>query len=195
MGFVLISTLYTDDSVHLALAKYKITELILLVDEEPHKNQVSLSKEIKKQYSERIKIREVRIPKYDVFETTKQCLELIDTAKAKIIANITTGRKPQAFGLQYACFKRPKKVEKIIYVTEETKEIVELPVISFDITTAQQGVLRNIKQGLSIDDLAKTIDRSRAMTYRIINSLIQKGLLDDINGEPHVTDAGKIALL
>ena len=102
MGFILISTLYTDDSVHLALAKYKIDELILLVDEEPHKNQISLSKSIKEQYAERLKIKEVRIPKYNVFETTKQCLDLIDTAKTKVIANITTGRKPQAFGLQYA---------------------------------------------------------------------------------------------
>ena len=195
MGFVLISTLYTVDSVHSALAKYQINELILLMDADPHKNQIKHLQDLKKQYSERIKIREVRIPKYDVFETTKKCLDLIDTAQSRIIANITTGRKPQAFGLQYACFKRPKKVEKIIYMVEETREIIELPVISFDITTAQIGLLRNIHKNMSIDELAKTIERSRAMAYRIINTLTQKGLIEDLNGELRVTDSGKIALL
>jgi len=93
----------------------------------------------------------------------------------------------------FAGYKRPSQVKKIFYVTEETKEIITIPILSFDITEAQQKILENIEEIDKISQMSNEIDLSKAMVYRAIKELKDKGLIEEYEKGYKLTEAGRIA--
>lgn len=77
-----------------------------------------------------------------------------------------------------------------------TKAIVYLPKLSFKLSESEKKVLLYIDEGNyeSISGLAKKIDLSTAMLYRVIDELKDKDLISTEEGLK-LTDAGKIARL
>jgi CRISPR-associated protein Csa3 len=196
MSKTLISTLYSFDSIVKAITQESIETLYLLVDEgKQPKNQVDALKKIKETYSKVIEIKEFKIPVYDILKITKKSVTLIDSIKGKPIVNITPSRKTQAIGLLYACFKRSQNIKKIVYMTEENQELIPLPLLNFELSDSQQTILKNVDDGTTITKLTTKSDLSRAMVYRILNTLKAKGLITDTNEGWKITDSGKIALL
>jgi len=194
MANVLITTIYSVESIVLAITRFSIDRLFLLSSEEFDETQQNALKQIKDNYSKVLEIKEKKIPVYDIVKITEKCVELIDAIpnKDKIFINITPARKTQAIGLLYAAYKRAKLIHKIIYISEEKNEIITLPVLEFSITESQQQILENLKPEQSITDLANKVKQSKAMLYRNVKELKEKGLIEEENGL-RLTDAGKIA--
>jgi CRISPR-associated protein Csa3 len=194
MANVLITTIYSVESIVLAITRYSIDRVFLLTSEEYDEKQQNALKQLKENYSKVLEIKEKKIPTYDIVKITEKCVELIDAIpnKDKILINITPARKTQAIGLLYSAYKRSKLIHKIIYISEEKNEIITLPLIEFSITNSQQQILENLKPEQSITDLADKVKQSKAMLYRNIKELTEKGLIEEQNGL-QITDAGKIA--
>lgn len=194
MANVLITTIYSVESIVLAITRFSIGRVFLLTSEEFDGNQQGALKQIKDNYSKVLEVKEKKIPVYDIVKITEKCVELIDAIpnNDKIFINITPARKTQAIGLLYAAYKRAKLVHKIIYISEEKNEIITLPLLEFSITDSQQQVLENLKPEQSINDLAEKVKQSKAMLYRNIKELKEKGLIEEEDGLK-LTDAGKIA--
>lgn len=191
----LISTIYSVDSIVLTVTKESIDSLYLIVDEKQGKEQKEAIEKIKKMYSKVITIKEIKVPLYDVFKVVKKCISLIESIPVKPVVNITPSRKTQAIGLLYACFKRNQNIEKIIYMPEESKELITLPLLDFELSDSQRMVLKNIENGSTIAKLNDKTELSRAMVYRIVNGLKAKGLVEDSEEGLKVTESGKIGLL
>jgi len=196
---VLIATLYSPEPVLLASTKLSADRLILLIDDEPNKEQLASLKMINESLGKVIEVKSVKTPVYDIVAVSKKCVEIIDLVPKDdtIYVNITSGRKTKALGLLFAAYARSSRVKKIAYNPEEDKKsVIYLPKLSFHITESQKNVLEYIEKGNYSDhtELAKKVDISRAMLYRNIKELQDMDLITVDNGF-HLTDAGKIARL
>lgn len=196
---VLIATLYSPEPVILATTRLGPERLILLVDEEPNKEQESSIKLIQDSLGKVIEVKIVKTDVYDIVEVAKKAVEVIDMQPKEdhIFVNITSGRKTKAIGLLFASYTRHDRVSKIAYNPEEDKgSIVYLPRLSFKLTESQKKILEEVgkKRYHTMKDLAEKIDLSTAMLYRAIDELKD---MDLIITEPEIelTDAGKIARL
>jgi CRISPR locus-related DNA-binding protein len=196
MAKVLITPIYSTDSIVLAINRFSIDRLFLLVSKKSDEEQQKAVAVIKSHYEKIIDIKEKKIELYDLVEAAHQVKEIIDDqgANDEIYLNITTGRRPQAMGVLFAGYKRTGKVKKIFYVTEDTNEIITIPKLSFDVTDAQQKILDNIENVDKISEMENEIDVSKAMIYRAIIELKNKGLIEENTDKGYkLTEAGKIA--
>lgn len=198
MSRVLVTTTYSSDSIILAITKLSIERVYLLIDKKPDETQKETIDMINKTFGSVIEIKEKKIELYDFVEVAKSVTDLLDaiSRKDEIYVNITPGRKTQSLGLLFGCYARPKYIKKIFYATEDTKEIITLPILSFDITQSQRDILDNIEKIDTSKALAEEIETSRAMLYRNIKDLLDRGLIEPKEKEGYkLTDAGKIAKL
>ena len=196
---VLIATLFGPDPVLLAATRLGPERLILLISKEPTNEQEASVKLIQDSLGKVIDVKIVKTEVYDIVETAKKCVEIIDMQpdEDEVYVNITSGRKTQAIGLLFAAYARHDKVKKIAYNPQEDKaSIVYLPRLSFKLTDSQKRILEEIGNGKyeGIGDLAKKIELSTAMLYRSIDELKDMDLVSTEDGIK-LTDAGKIARL
>ena len=195
MTKILITTIYETPSIILAINRFSIDRVFLLASKKTDEKQQKAIAEIKKHYEKVIEIKEKKIELYDIVETAQTIGNLIDDLPGtdEIYLNITTGRRPQILGALFAAYKRPSRIKKIFYVTEDTNEIITIPILSFDITDAQQKILDNIEQIDKISQMSNEIDISKAMVYRATKELKDKGLIEETDNGYKLTEAGKIA--
>jgi CRISPR-associated protein Csa3 len=201
MAKVLIATLYSPDPVLLAANRLGADRLILLIDEEPNKEQQQNYKLIEESLGRVIDVKQVKTKVYDIVGIAEKCVEIIDMQPKddEIYINVTSGRKTKALGLLFASYARCNRVNKIAYNPEEDKTaVVWLPKLAFKLNESQRTILYNIDkkdyQHLSYADLAEKIGLSKAMLYRSIDELRDMGYITTENGL-QITDAGKIARL
>ncbi len=201
MGRVLIATIYSADPVLLAANRLGPDRLILLIDNNPDKEQIKSLKLIKESLGRVVDIKEVKTDLYDIVEVAKKSVEIIDLQPKddEIYINITSGRKPKALGLLFAAYTRSDKIKKIAYNPEEDKTaVVYLPILSFKLTESQKKVLEILdderNSQLSFKELSEKAGISRAMFYRNMDELKDMGLVSTQQGIK-LTDAGKIARL
>lgn len=198
MARVLVTTTYSSDSIILAITKLSIERLFLLVDKKPDETQKATIDSINKTFGAVIEVKEKRIELYDFVEVAKAVSDMLDdfSTKDEIYVNITPGRKTQALGVLFGCYARPTRVKKIFYVPEDTKTMITLPILTFDITPSQKEVLDNIEKIDTAKALAEEVDTSRAMLYRNIKELVDHGFIEPKEGEGYrLTEAGKVARL
>lgn len=198
MAKVLITTTYSSDSIILAITRLSIERVYMLVDKKPDETQKGTIGSINKTFGSVIEVKEKKIELYDFVDVAKTVTDLIDaiSRKDEIYVNITPGRKPQALGVLFGCYARPKFVKKIFYIPEDTKEMITLPLLSFDISKSQKDVLDNIEKIETPKALADEVETSRAMLYRNIKELLDRGFIEPKEKEGYkLTDAGKIARL
>jgi CRISPR locus-related DNA-binding protein len=198
---VLIATLYSPDPVLLAANRLGPDRLILLIDEEPNKEQQKNYKLIEESLGRVVDVKQVKTKVYDIVQVAEKCVEIIDMQPKddEIYVNITSGRKTKALGLLFASYARCNRVKKIAYNPEEDKTtVVWLPKLAFKLNESQRTILDKVDkpeyQNLSYADLAEKIVMSKAMLYRSIDELRDMGYINTENGL-QITDAGKIARL
>ena len=197
---VLIATIYNAEPVLLASTRLGPDILILLVDEEPNKEQNEAIKTIQTSIGKVLEVKLVKTDVYDIVKVARKCVEIIDMQHKDdiIYVNITSGRKTKAIGLLFAAYARHEKVAKIAYNPEEDKtSVVYLPRLSFNLTESQKTILELLDKGKydSITDLAAKIELSTAMLYRAINELKDFDFIEVDDSGIRLTDAGKIARL
>jgi len=200
---VLIASFYTPDPVTLAITRLGAEKVILVYDKEPNKELSEYLEAFRDHYKNVLELKEVKTDSYDIVETARRCVEVIDSLPKddEIYVNITSGRKTRAIALLFAAYCRHDLVRKIAYNPEEDKKaIVWLPRLSFHLTESQKTILEALDSGKygSIRDLVDKLEGkvSSAMVYRAIDELRDIDLVDVEDGKGVVlTDAGKIARL
>jgi len=198
MARVLVTTTYSSDSIILAITRLSIERVYMLIDKKPDETQKETIDSINKTFGSIVEIKEKKIELYDFVDVAKTTINLLDdiSQKDEIYVNITPGKKTQALGVLYGCYARPKYIKKIFYVPEGTKDIITLPILHFDISDTQKEVLDNIEKIDTPAALADEVETSKAMLYRNIKDLSDRGFIECKNeGGYKLTDAGKIARL
>src|SRR3989338_5089088 len=198
MARVLITTTYSSDSIVLAITKLSVERVFLLTDKKPDDIQKATIEKIDKTFGSVIEVKEKKVELYDFVSVAKTMTDLLDdiSRKDEIYVNITPGKKTQAIGVLFGCYARPRYVKKIFYVPEGTKDMITLPILTFDITETQKEVLDNIEKIDTPKALAEEVDTSKAMLYRNIKELADRGFIEPKDGAGYrLTDAGKVARL
>lgn len=197
MRKVLVTTVYSFESIVKAITAFSIDRLFLMVNEKPNEEQSQAVEQLKKNYEKIVEIKEKKIPIYDVVGVAEKAVDLFDTLSKddEIIVNITPGRKTQALGILFAAYKRTDRISKIVYFNEDNKTIITLPLLSFDLTESQQKILDKLEETDVYAELAEKTKQSRAMLYRNIKEMKSKGLIEETKQGLQITDAGKIARL
>ena len=195
MTRILITPIYETDCIVLAINRFSIDRVFLLTSKKSDEKQQEAIKEIKDHYDKIIEIKEKKTELYDIVEIAHQVKEIIDDLPNtdEIYLNTSTGRRTQAMGVLFAGYKRPARIKKIFYVTEDTKEVITIPILSFDVTVTQQKILENIEDIDKISELSTEIDFSKAMVYRALKELKDKGFIEETTTGHKLTEAGKIA--
>jgi CRISPR-associated protein Csa3 len=196
---VLIATLYSSDPVMVSVTKLNPDRLFLLMNKEPNVEQEKSLKVIKDSLGSILEIKTIKVDIYDIVGIAEKVVEIIDAQPNddEILVNLTSGRKTQAMGLLFASYARCERVKKIAYYTEESKEVIYLPRISFRLTSSQKRILEYLSSqngNKSMKELSEKIHLSTAMLYRAIDELKDMDLVSTENGIK-LTDAGRIARL
>jgi len=134
---------------------------------------------------------------YNVVMVARDTAEIIEEEHAhgrNIVVNISGGRKPQALGALFGSYARHDMVEKIVYITEEDKNIIDLPILNFGISKTKRIILEELNDGeINVKNLSTKIGISRGMTYNHIRELREMGLIDQKSLQ--ITSAGELAII
>ncbi len=197
MEATLISTVYSVEPVMICITQFSPKKVVLLREDEPPKEKEQVEEILKETLGKFLEIKVQETSLYDVVKIAKDTVKLIDDERAsgrKVFVNISGGRKPQALGALFGCYARNQDVQRIVYVTEEEGEIIDLPILSFGISKTKKQVLEELKRGeKSVKNLALKIGISRGMTYNHIRELRNMGFIDREKLE--ITSAGELAIL
>lgn len=194
----LITTIFDVDPVILCITKFSPSKVILLTEEDAADKKVESIETIEKTFGSMIEIKRKYTSLYDHVQVASDVADLIDEEHDKgnqIITNVSGSRKTQAFGALYGAYARKDMVKRVVYVTEEDHEIIDFPILSFNISTTKKSILEQIQSGTSsVGDIAEKLDISKGMTYNHLRELKSLGYITDENGY-EVTDSGKLAAI
>ncbi len=195
---VLISTLYAFEPVILVSTKLGVDKLILMIDDKPNEIQRKSLELIKDSLGKVVEVKQIKTEVYNIVNVAEEAIKAIDYESDKniIYVNVTGARKTQSLGLLFAAYSRVEKIKQIVYVIEETKQMISLPKLNFNLNNSQKQILEyiNNKELTSLSDLSSKIKISRGMLYRTIKELKDLGLIYDEEGFK-LSDAGRIAVL
>ena len=195
---VLISTLYAFEPVILVSTKLGVDKLILMIDDKPNEIQRKSLELIKDSLGKVVEVKQIKTEVYNIVNVAEEAIKAIDYESDKniIYVNVTGARKTQSLGLLFTAYSRIKTIKQIVYVIEETKQMISLPKLNFNLNNSQKQILEyiNNKELTSLSDLSSKIKISRGMLYRTIKELKDLGLIYDEEGFK-LSDAGRIAVL
>lgn len=197
METTLISTIYSLEPVMACITHFTPKKLILLREEDSPEKKLEAERMLKETVGRVMEVEAQLTSIYDVVQIAQDTAEAIEKEAAqgrKIIINISGGRKPQALGALFGCYSRHEEVEKIVYITEEDREIIDLPILSFGISPTKRLILEELqKKESSVKNLAIKVGISRGMTYNHIRELRDMGFIHRNHLE--ITSAGELAII
>lgn len=192
---IMIATVYSYEPIIKSVISLGTEKLILIIDNNPNQEQELGINKIKETLSEYVEIILFKTKNYNLLEIIKNIVELIDNLNTNnLILNISSGRKTKALGLMYAGFCRKNLISRIIYVTKENSEILDLPILDIKITKNEKHLLLEISKNnvFNINDVRGKMNISKSQIYKILENLRLKGLVDQNN---LITLSGEIYLL
>ena len=197
MSKLLVSTFFSIEPFMQGFHKFSPNHIIIVCGDDNNKDLEKNLDSIKKVISSVSKIEVKKIKHYDIYEVAKVMVDILDKNQDKfdeINVNITGGRKTSALGLLYGAYARKNSVNKIVYITEENNEVIELPKMSYNLGESKRVILEYIAVSgrPEVPKLANKMDKTRGLIYLHIKDLINDGFL---NANMELTTAGKIALL
>ena len=197
MENTLISTIYSLEPVMACITQFSPNRIVLLREEDAPEKITEAERMLQETVGKVLEIESKPTSIYNVVLVARDTAEIIEEEYAngrKIVVNISGGRKPQALGALFGCYARQDMVEKIVYVTEEDKNIIDLPILNFGISKTKRIILEEIKQGENnVKNLSTRIGISRGMTYNHIRELREMGLIDPET--LNITSAGELAII
>ncbi|MBU0591686.1 MAG: CRISPR-associated CARF protein Csa3 [Candidatus Micrarchaeota archaeon] len=196
---VLISTFYSFEPLVASATAYSPSRIALLVagdslngrDGEKVKANISKAKDV---YGSVAPIEVIKVNGSDLVGVAKKTVELLENEEGKKIVNISGGWKLLAQGVLYGCYARPELVEKIVCNNIEDNTLIELPKLSFNLSSAKKELLEELlnRNGKAIAEIAKKLDKTRGMLYQHLKELKENGYVDD---KFDITLAGRMALI
>lgn len=197
MDTTLISTIYSLEPVMACITHFTPKKLILLREEDSPKEKLEAERMLKETVGRVMDVEAHLTSIYDVVQIAQDTADAIEKEAAqgrKIIINISGGRKPQALGALFGCYSRHEEVERIVYVTQEDQEIIDLPILNFGISPTKRLILEELKEGeMSVKNLSIKVGISRGMTYNHIRELRDMGFIHHSRLE--ITSAGMLAII
>jgi len=197
MDNTLISTIYSIEPVMFCITQFAPKKIVLLREEDSNKKQSEAERMLKETVGKVMELETKITSLYDVVIIAEDTADVIESEHAhgrKVIVNVSGGRKPQALGALFGCYARHDRVERIVYVTEEDNEIIDLPILNFGISPTKRIILEELSQnGISVQNLAIKVGISRGMTYNHIRELREMGFID--RNKLEITTAGRLAII
>lgn len=197
MDYTLISTIYSIEPIMVCITQFSPKKVVLLREEDAPQAKLKVEEIISETVGNFIDIETKITSLYDVVRIAQDTVDVIENEKAnnrKLFVNISGGRKPQALGALFGCYARHGDIERIVYVTEEDSQTIDLPILNFGLSPTKRMVLEELtNNGKSVKNLAIQIGISRGMTYNHIRELREMGFISPDKLE--ITTAGKLAII
>lgn len=197
MENTLISTIYSLEPVMACITQFSPDKIILLREENPPDKILEAERMLQETVGKVLEIKSIPTSVYNVVIVAKDIVEIIEEEYAhgrNIVVNISGGRKPQALGALFGSYARHNMVEKIVYITEEDKNIIDLPILNFGISKTKRIILEELNAGENnVKNLSIKIGISRGMTYNHIRELREMGFIDPKAFK--ITSAGELAII
>jgi len=197
MDYTLISTIYSIEPIMVCITQFSPKKVVLLREEDAPPAKLKVEQIISETVGNFIDIETKITSLYDVVRIAQDTVDVIENEKAnnrKLFVNISGGRKPQALGALFGCYARHGDIERIVYVTEEDSQTIDLPILNFGLSPTKRMVLEELtNNGKSVKNLALRIGISRGMTYNHIRELREMGFISPDKLE--ITTAGKLAII
>jgi len=199
---VVISTIYEGFAINYIIPKLSPDKLILLIDEpkftEKKEKMNEVIRTIKSFFKDSIVVETEKISSYDIPKIMSEVIKIIDKESKEgneIVVHITEGRKTTSLAVLFAAYMRKENVKGAYYLTEEEHNIINLPLLNFDINGNKKIILREIDKGNSnLNILMDKLKIKKSAMYRNIDELKNEGCLED-NKELKLTDLGRIMIL
>jgi CRISPR-associated protein Csa3 len=197
MEYTLISTIYSIEPIMVCITQFSCKKVVLLREEDAPQAKLQVEQIIKDTVGKFIDIETKITSLYDVVRIAQDTVDVIENERANnrnIFVNISGGRKPQALGALFGCYSRHGDIERIVYITEEDSQIIDLPILNFGLSATKRMVLEELKKdGESVKNLALKIGISRGMTYNHIRELREMGFI--ATDQLKITTAGELAII
>lgn len=197
MGTTLISTVYSIEPIMICITRLSPSKIILIREDNAPEEKLDVENVLMKTIGKFIELTVEETALYDTVKVAKDTRDLIEDEHSngnRVIVNVSGGRKPQALGALFGCYSRHQFVDRIVYVTEEEGDIIDLPILNFGISKTKKEVLEILsKNELTVKDLADEIGISRGMTYNHIRELREMGFI--YHDKLRITSAGKLAII
>lgn len=199
MGTILISTVYSIEPVMACINHFSPSKIILISEKDAPKEKLDVENILKETIGKVIELETVKTELYDILKAAKDIADVIDEESElgnSIIVNVSGSRKTQALGALFGCYARASSVDNVVYVVQETHDVIELPIISYGISNTKKKLLYILNEAggtCSVKDLSDKLNISRGMVYHHINDLRDYGLID--KNEISISFAGKLAII
>ncbi|WP_300427755.1 CRISPR-associated CARF protein Csa3 [Methanobacterium sp.] len=197
MANTLISPIYSMEPVMTCITQFSPDKIILIREEDAPAKMKETERMLQETVGKVLEIEVKPTSIYNVVMVARDTAEIIEEEHAhgrNIVVNVSGGRKPQALGALFGSYARHDMVEKIVYITEEDKNIIDLPILNFGISKTKRIILEELKNGENnVKNLSTKIGISRGMTYNHIRELREMGLIDQKSLE--ITSAGELAII
>ncbi|MEN4006413.1 MAG: CRISPR-associated CARF protein Csa3 [Methanobacteriaceae archaeon] len=213
MEYTLISTIYKLEPVMFCITQFSPKRVILLREEDAPDIKLEAERVLKETIGKVMDVKHEITSLYDVVRIAKDTANVIDEECAygrQIVVNISGGRKPQALGALFGCYARHNDVERIVYVTEEEGQIIDLPILNFGISKTKRMILEELEKKktfevsdlecpdtgcstASVKNLSIKVGISRGMTYNHIRELREMGFI--ARDKLEITTAGELAII
>ena len=193
----LISTLYSFQPIVASVTALSPSRIILVVAQESMEKDVVKKdlEKVKQTYGGIAELKIVKVKGADLISIAKKTVELLDAEKKNdVVVNVSGGWKLLAQGVLYGCYAYPERVKRIVCNDIETGRLVDLPKLSYGLTTSKLKFLEVIskRKDESISKIALDMGKTRGMLYQHLKELKDMGYVDD---KFYITDAGRLALL
>ncbi len=197
-NLTLITTLYTLDPVLVCITRLSPSRVIIITEDGTVDKKAQSEQTLEATFGKVIEIRKIVTSLYDPVRVAQDVAGAIEKEHDwgnQVIINVSGGRKPQAFGTLFGAYARSEMVKRIIYVTEEDNNMLEFPILGFNISPTKKAILEHIKQGeKAISTIAVKIGISKGMAYNHIRELKEMGYISDEDGFT-ITDSGRLAVI
>lgn len=197
MENTLVSTIFSLEPVMACITRFSPKKLVILREEDAPEKKLEAERMLTETVGKVLEIETKLTSIYEVVKVAQDTADVIEGENAngrKVVVNISGGRKPHALGALFGCYARHKMVERIVYVTEEDSEVVDLPILNFGISKTKLMILEELENGdTSVKNLAIKIGISRGMTYNHIRELREMGFIDP--QQLVITSAGELAII
>ncbi len=197
MENTLISTIYSLEPVMACITQFSPDKIVLIREEDAPAKMKETERMLQETVGRVLEIEVKPTSIYNVVMVARDTAEIIEEEHAhgrNIVVNISGGRKPQALGALFGSYARHDMVEKIVYITEEDKNIIDLPILNFGISKTKRIILEELNDGeINVKNLSTKIGISRGMTYNHIRELREMGLIDQKSLQ--ITSAGELAII
>jgi len=197
METTLISTIYDVEPVMICITKFSPKKVILLTEDNGSDVMKESEETLANAFGRFIDIKSQETVSNDPVKIASAVAEAIEKEKNfgnKIVVNISGGERPQALGTLFGAYSKHQFLDRIIFVDNSTKEVVDLPILKYGISSTKKEILKCLIDGCnSVKKLSTEINISRGMTYNHIRELRDMGLIDKELLE--ITTAGKLAII